>query len=63
MAKDSKISGKTSSAAASTASPTSKEESYVVNFPLTQSEIAWLREQSKRVAVAFSQRSDLTIKR
>ena len=55
MAKPSKISGKSSSAMASTASRTSKGESFVVNNPLSQSEIGWLKRQSKHVAAVSSQ--------
>jgi hypothetical protein len=42
-------SGATNSDTDSTASPTSKAGSFVVNFPLTPSEIEWLRAQSRRV--------------
>ena len=61
MAKPSISSGKTSSVMASTVSPTSKDKSFVVSHPLTPSEIAWLKQQSKRVAVASSQRSTLAV--
>ena len=42
-------SGANSSDTGSNASPTSKVESFVVNFPLTPSEIEWLKAQSRRV--------------
>ncbi len=50
MAKSSKISGAGSSVTASTGSRSSKDGSFLVSHPLTQSEIGWLRAQSKRVA-------------
>lgn len=37
---------------ASTASPTSKAASFVVSNPLSQSEVGWLKQQSKHVAAA-----------
>ncbi len=42
-------SGANNSDTGSNASQTSKAESFVVNFPLTPSEIEWLKAQSKRV--------------
>jgi len=57
MAKSSKNSGGNSSATASTVLRTSKPGSFVVSQPLTQSEIVSLKERSKQVAVASSQRS------
>jgi predicted Zn-dependent protease len=50
MAKRSTGSGKTSSATASTVSPSSKAKTYVVSHPLTPSRISWLRQQSRHVA-------------
>lgn len=44
-------------------SPRSKDGSLIVSHPLTPSEIGWLRQQSKRVAAASSQRSGLGIKK
>ena len=61
MAKTSNSSGKLSSAMPSTVSPTSKGKSLVVSHPLTPSEIGWLRQQSRRVAAASSQRSTLGV--
>ncbi len=48
----SKTSGDVSSTTDLTFSPTSKEPSFVVNFPLTPSEIDWLKQQSKLVEEA-----------
>jgi len=45
----SKPSDTTSSDKDSNAPPTPKAEFFVVNFPLTPSEIEWLREQSRLV--------------
>ena len=42
-------SGANNSDTGSNASPTSKAQSFVVNFPLTPSEIEWLKAQSRRV--------------
>jgi hypothetical protein len=53
MAKTSKISGAPSSDTVSTASPTSKPPISLVNFPLTPSEIEWLKQQSRLVAEDF----------
>ncbi len=50
MEKDSKPSGESGSDMVSIASPTSKEKSFVVSYPLTRSQVAWLRRQSKHVA-------------
>ncbi len=52
MARTLKTSGDVSSAMDSTVSQTSKEQSFVVNFPLTPSEIDWLKRQSKLVGEA-----------
>lgn len=53
MDADSKNSGIGTSATTSTALPGSKEVTYVVSNPLTQSELDWLRRQSERVGEAF----------
>jgi hypothetical protein len=45
-------SGESASDTASNATPASREEFYVVNFPLTPSEIEWLKQQSKLVEEA-----------
>jgi hypothetical protein len=50
MVSASKPSGENGSDMASTASPTSKVKSFVVSYPLTRSQVAWLKLQSKRVA-------------
>jgi len=44
--------GETGSDTASPASPTSRESVSIVSFPLTRSEIAWLKEQSRLVGEA-----------
>lgn len=53
MEKDSTISGVAPSATEQTASPTWRQDIYVVSNPLTQSELEWLRRQSSRVAAAY----------
>ncbi len=45
-------SGERNSETGSTVSPTSKQPSFVVNFPLTPSESEWLRQRSRRVGEA-----------
>lgn len=45
-------SGASNSDMGSTVSPTSREPSYVVNHPLTPSEIDWLKRQSRLVGEA-----------
>ncbi len=52
MEMESNPSGESGSDTASIASPTSKAESFVVSYPLTRSEIEWLKLQSKLVAEA-----------
>jgi len=46
------LSGESASDTASIASPTSKAEFSVVSYPLTPSEIEWLKAQSRRVGEA-----------
>jgi len=52
MDRPSKTSGASNSDTESTVSPTSKAPSFAVNFPLTPSEIDWLKRQSKLVGEA-----------
>ncbi len=61
MANPWKPSGANSSDTNWIASPSSKARSLVVSHPLTRSEVDWLRQQSKRVAAASTQRSSLAI--
>ena len=61
MAKHLKTSGKIVSVTDSSASPNSKVGFYVVSKPLTRSEVDWLKQQSKHMAVVSSQRSELRI--
>lgn len=61
MGKPSNSSGRNSLATGSSASPTSRGKSLVVSRPLTPSRVAWLKQQSKRVAEVSSQRSVLEV--
>jgi len=53
MGKSSKTSGKPPSSTVSAASPSSKPAISPVNFPLTPSEIEWLKQQSRLVGEEY----------